>query len=110
MIWTGAGNRPRLLADAHDNLWLACAANIDPEKFQSDLYFLRGRLVIYRATAASNWTDWQIVGKDDGPYMNEMHVDPTRLKKEGVLSVVVQDSPSAERAPSPIKVLDFRAE
>jgi len=70
-------------------------------------YITSGNLVIQAATAATQWTDWQIIHTEIGPFLNEMLADPYRFQ-QGVLSVMVQNSPSTIGASTPLRVLDFQ--
>ena len=71
-----------------------------------------GRLVIMGATSKSRWQDWKTLHVEKGPFVNEMIGDPYRWKSEGVLSVLVQNSPPnpAKRQPMPLRILDFKIE
>jgi hypothetical protein len=104
-----AGTRPRLAVDPHDNLWAMYTIDAgETAAASAGLYFDKGKLVIARATAASGWTDWQRVYVGDGPYLGEVLDDPYRLRADGVLSVMMQSSPSAPGKATPLHVLDFR--
>ena len=87
------GNRPKVFVDKEDNAFLIYAAN--------------GDLVIAAATAASKWTDWAVVHVEKGPFVNEMLGDPYRWRQEGILSVLVQESPENPHDPTPLRILDF---
>ena len=71
------------------------------------IYFTHGGLAICAATASSAWTDWQVVYADPGPYINEMLGDVHRFKQDGILSVMVQNTPSTPGASTPLRILDF---
>jgi len=88
-----SGNRPKVFIDRRDNAYL--------------IYRKGGDLVIAAATSAAKWTDWQVVHREKGPFVNEMLGDPYRWKKEGVLSVVVQTEPKEDHQPTALRVLDF---
>jgi hypothetical protein len=105
-----AGNRPKVFIDADDNAFLIYAARHREAPMQSEVYFERGDLIIMAATAASKWTDWQVIHKEAGPFGNEMLGDPVRWKQSGVLSVMVQQGPSKKHEPTPLRVLDFKFE
>jgi hypothetical protein len=92
-----AGNRPKLFFDRRDNAILIFGSDDGPA---SDL-------VIAVASASSGWTDWSLVHTEPGPFVNEMLGDRVRWKDEGILSVLVQDTPSEPHAPTPLRVLDF---
>ncbi len=103
------GNRPRLLFDASDNAYLIYSTNRDPKRWAQGLYYPNGQLCIAAASAASGWTDWAIVYRDnDASYVNEMLGDAPRLKQDGVLSVFAQESPKKPRDPTALHVIDFK--
>jgi hypothetical protein len=106
-----AGTRPRLAIDAHDNAWAMYTTDSGAvDAAASGLYFPNGKLVIDRATAATGWTDWQRVYVNDGPFLGEVLDDPYRLKSDGVLSVMMQSSPSHPGEATPLHVFDFRVD
>jgi hypothetical protein len=103
-----ATGRPKVFADKDDNLFV-----IYTEYFGrgSDGYKgITGRLVIMAATATSQWKDWTKLHVEKGPFVNEMIGDPYRWKSEGILSVLVQDSPARPPKPEPtaLRILDFK--
>jgi unsaturated rhamnogalacturonyl hydrolase len=97
------GNRPKLVTDKQDNLYL-----LFMQKDHFDAKDQSAPLVIYKATAAKKWTDWQQVFISGDRYFNEPQVDLFRWQQEGVLSVLVQDAPASTGAASAIKVLDVK--
>lgn len=107
-----AGNRPRLFFDKHDNAILLfnlrrpAAGDVDGR----GVIFARGDLIIMGATAAAKWTDWKVIHTETGPMLNEVLADPCRWQREGVLSVLVQQTPPQARQPTPLRVLDFTFE
>jgi hypothetical protein len=64
-------------------------------------------LVIVAATEANQWTSWQIIHTESGSFLGEPLGDPYRFQ-DGILSVLLQDSPATEGDPTPIRVLDFQ--
>jgi hypothetical protein len=74
---------------------------------ENDVFLLAGDLVIAAATANSKWTDWRVIHVERGPFVNEMLGDPYRWKQEGILSVMVQESPKEVHQPTPLRLLDF---
>ena len=67
----------------------------------------QGDLLVAGATAASKWTDWRILHREQGPFVNEMLGDPYRWQQGGVLSVMVQESPAAAHQATPLRILDY---
>jgi hypothetical protein len=105
-----AGDRPKLFMDRDDNACLLHAARYESTKMGKDTSFAAGDLVIAVATANSKWTDWRIVYVEKGPFLNEMLGDPYRWKQEGILSVMVQESPKEAHEATPLRILDFSFE
>jgi hypothetical protein len=105
-----AGNRPKLFIDRDDNCYLIFSRKSAAKRMDWDIYFSKGDLVIMAATAKSQWTDWQVIHTEKGPFVNEMLGDVYRWKTSGVLSVMVQDSPTNPREATPLRVLDFKME
>jgi hypothetical protein len=88
-IVPGAFGRSRLVFDAADNAYLV-------------LPF--GRIV--SASKASGWTDWTQRVDGLGAY-GEVLVDDSRLRGDGILSVMYQQT-STGTTPSPLHIADFR--
>ncbi|SNR71219.1 BNR repeat-containing family member [Lutibacter agarilyticus] len=101
------GNRPKIFTDKNDNLILIYCGTTNTK--------IKGRsgnddgedLIIAVATAKNNWKDWHIAHSVKGPFMNDMLADIYRWKNEGVLSVMLQEEPSALRKPSALRVVDL---
>lgn len=103
-----AGNRPKVFADKHDNLLFIYKTE---KTDKSDaLRSLKGDFQIAAATAASGWTDWQIISTVKGPFVNEMTGDFYRWQEEGVLSVMMQESPAEPHDSTPLRILDFKVQ
>ncbi|MGD2153221.1 MAG: BNR repeat-containing protein [Gemmatimonadales bacterium] len=92
-----SGNRPKLFIDPADNAVLIYGSQDGPA---SDL-----RIAV--ATAAADWTDWRIVHTEPGPFVNEMLGDRIRWAEEGILSVMVQDTPPEPHQPTRLQVIDL---
>ena len=101
-----AGSRARLAFDAADNLYAVYTVPKQPAKPQG-LRFDDGQLVIARATAAKQWSDWTILLTRPGPCLGEPTIDMPRLRTDSVLSVCVQDFPNADGQATPMRVLDL---
>jgi len=91
-----SGSRPKLFIDKNDNTYL--------------LYEKEGNLEIAAASPKTGYTDWKVVLLENGPFVNEMLGDPYRWTQEGILSVLVQDSPENPSEPTPLRILDFQIE
>lgn len=101
-----AGARARLGFDGADNLYAVYTV----PKVRAPgrgLRFEDGQLTIARATAARQWSDWTIIRTLPGPYLGEPMIDVPRLREGNVLSVFVQDSPTADEQTTALRVLDF---
>ena len=70
-------------------------------------YHAPSDLVIATASARNRWQDWSIVKEEKGPFINEMVADSSRWKADRILSVLVQDKPTAPGAPSPLRIIDY---
>jgi len=97
-----AGSRPKLFMDEQGNAYLVYG-----DAWSRGIFERRGNLTIAAATAKSKWSDWKIIHTEEGPFVNEMLGDVYRWKSQGVLSVMVQESPERPHAPSALRVFDF---
>jgi len=105
-----SGSRPKIFMDADDNAYMIYAELVGTSEM-ADGHLLRvGRLVIAAATAATKWTDWAKIYTEDGRFVNEMLGDPYRWKKDEILSVIVQESPTKAHEPTALRILDFSFE
>jgi hypothetical protein len=93
-----AGNIPKLFMDKNDNAYLIYGGAKQGTLMK--LHNVDHNLTIAAATANSNWTDWEIIHVEKGPFFSDMLGDLYRWKKEGVLSVIVQDSPRQQHGPN----------
>lgn len=91
-----SGTRPKLFIDEKDNTYL--------------VYEKEGNLEIAAASKKAGYTDWKVIHIEQGPFVNEMLGDPYRWKQEGILSVMVQESPENANEPTPLHILDFHIE
>jgi len=103
-----AGNRPKLFMDKNDNAFLIFNAMSSSDKLDWGIYFSKGSLVIAAATPETGWTDWKIIHTEKGPFLNEMLGDIYLWKNEGILSILVQQSPEKPCVPTPLRILDFK--
>jgi hypothetical protein len=90
------GNRPKIVFDRMDNAFA--------------VYGAEAGLHIAAASAASAWTDWKVIHVEKGSFINEMLPDTMRWKEEGVLSLMVQESPAKPHQPTALRVLDYTVE
>lgn len=97
-----AGNRPKLFMDQADNAYLVYC-----DAWSRGIFSLEGKLIIAAATADSRWTDWRIIHTENGPFFNEMLGDTYRWKHQGVLSIMVQQSPKQVQEPTALRIIDF---
>ncbi|MCK4894739.1 MAG: hypothetical protein KAT07_12260, partial [Calditrichia bacterium] len=74
------------------------------------VYQKNENLEIAAASTKAGYTDWKVIHIEQGPFVNEMLGDPYRWKQEGILSVMVQDSPENASEPTPLHILDFHIE
>ncbi len=102
-----AGNRPKVFMDKNDNAYLIWGAKQESDQWYGSGWFSKADLTIAAATAASKWTDWKIVHVERGPFANEMLGDKYRWQRDGMLSVMVQESPKKPDTPTALRILDF---
>jgi hypothetical protein len=100
-----SGTIPKLFMDEDDNAYLIYGGARQGTLMK--IHNVDHNCTIAAATANSNWTDWKIIHVEKGPFFSDMLGDLYRWKKEGVLSVIVQESPKANAAPAALRVLDF---
>ena len=100
-----AGDRPKIFVSKNNNLYLIHSArlSIQNNNFSAE----EGDLVIAAATSENEWSDWQIIHVEKGPFVNEMLGDPQRWKEEEILSVIVQEMPGKKHQPTPLRIIDF---
>ncbi|MBN1845868.1 MAG: BNR repeat-containing protein [Sedimentisphaerales bacterium] len=106
MPWV-AGSRPKLFIRPNGDAFLIYQSVRDPLALGYGLYFIDGDLTICAATASSQWTDWQIIHVEPGPFLNEMLGDAHRFAQEEILSIFVQESPATASQATPLRILDF---
>ncbi|MFT3789365.1 MAG: BNR-4 repeat-containing protein [Tepidisphaeraceae bacterium] len=106
------GARPKIFFDANDNAVaiyqsVAGGGNLTGGT-GSNLYFENGDLVLAMASKASNWTDWKIVKVESGNFISEAQADAELFASTGVLSVVMQTSPTlTTNAGTSLRTLDY---
>ena len=96
--------------DSSDNAYLIFGTSRRDAWLADGHLHSEGDLAIAAATSASNWDNWRIVHRERGPFVNEMLGDVCRWKKEGVLSVMVQESPEDPHQSTALRILDFSLE
>jgi hypothetical protein len=106
MPWI-AGSRPKLFIRQNGDAFLIYQSVRNHIALGYNLSSADGDLTICAATAQTQWTDWQIVHVETGPFKNEMLGDPYRFAQEEILSVMVQESPQQAGQSTPIRILDF---
>lgn len=89
------GSRPDIEAAANGDLYA--------------VFLTSGRLVIAGATATAAYADWTILTTEGNNYASEPRLDHARLRRAGILSVLMQENApsSTEPTPVPIRVLDY---
>jgi hypothetical protein len=108
MPWV-AGNRPQLFIRSNGDAFLIYNASRNPELISfREIFFIDGDLKIAAASAASGWTDWQIIHTETGYFLGEMLADPVRFKQDEILSILAQESPQTPSVPTPLRILDFQ--
>jgi len=87
------GVRPRLVSDSEGNLVLVCRGQED------------GRLRVVSARRSSGWSDWTLEYATDTVFGNEPLVDLARWRKDGLLSIYLQDKAAEPGRPSALRVV-----
>lgn len=104
------GSRPDVSSDTDGNLY---AVYLSPGPGDGDGvtadYYTDGDLIIASATRAANFEDWQIVYTDERNFVGEPRLDNARLRKDGILSIYLQDNGDNVAAPtgSALRVLEL---
>lgn len=96
------GTRPQMAFDKADNAYAVFANGPSQGIYGADR-----DLVLATATAATEWSDWKVLATVTGPFHTEPLIDIARVRSDGVLSVVMQESPKQDRAPTRLRVIDF---
>lgn len=96
------GNRPKIFADKDDNLILVYGGSAGADSDDD--------LCVAVAGANKNWEDWHIAHVVKGPFVNDMLGDFYRWKSDGILSIMLQDTPHEKKAPSTLRVVDLIVE
>ena len=101
------GQRPKLFIRSNGDAYVIYQSWRSVSLGSTLIYVHDGDLVIQAATEANNWNDWQIIHVETGPFLSEALGDPYHFE-DGILSVVMQESPSPNGTPTPLRVLDFQ--
>ncbi len=100
-----AGTRPKIFTDENDNAYI-----IYTDAWKRSVFGREGTVILLAATADSRWEDWRVIHVERGPFGNEMQIDRHRWKNEGILSVLVQETPNEKHQPTALKIMDFMIE
>jgi len=100
------GSRPDMACDADGNLYVAY---VSPGPGDAGGYYTDGGLVIAAASKVTGFRDWEIVSVDDRDFIGEPRLDPTRLARDGVVSILLQENSDtvSGRTGTPLHVLDY---
>jgi autotransporter-associated beta strand protein len=106
------GARPKVFFDDDDNAVMIYTVKSGGGPLTggtgNNLYFTNGDLVIATATKGSNWTDWKINHVESGPFISEAQADENLFRDTGVLSVIMQNSPTLTgNQGTAMRVLDY---
>ena len=96
------GTRPQLAFDKADNAYAVFANGPSQGIYGADR-----SLVVVTAAAATKWSEWRVLATVVGPFHTEPLIDIERMRSEGVLSVVMQESPKRDLEPTRLRVIDF---
>ncbi len=97
------GNRPKLLVDASNNLFLFF---IRKDHFANS--FESAPLIILKALSNDGWKNWQIVYESFDYYFNEVQLDLSRWETNKIASLMLQLPPLYQGQPTALKVIDFK--
>ena len=102
------GSRPDMACDPNGNLYVAY---VSPGPGDAGGYYTDGGLVIATASKVSGYSDWEIAAVDARDFAGEPRLDPTRLSRDGVVSVFLQENSDlvSSRTGTPLHVLDYAA-
>ena len=106
-VSTYVGTRPRIFVRDNGDAYAIYQSWQTAVLSSTDIYIKSGDLVIQAATAENDWNDWTVIYTLSGPFVNEVLVDPTRFD-DGILSVMMQDSPDYNYEWTPIRLLEFK--
>lgn len=106
-ISTWVGSRPKLFIRSNGDAYAVYQSWRSASLTGTGIYILNGDLVIAAATEASQWTDWQTLHVESGPFLGEALADPYYFE-DGVLSVVMQNSPGTTGASTSLRVLNYQ--
>jgi len=105
------GSRGQIGIDSNGNAFAAFASPGIANPNDSRNYLENGSLVIAGASRVGNYQDWTILYHDTSTvFEGEPHIDQERLRRDGVLSVFLQETSSNNSVTgSNMHVLDFDA-
>ena len=105
-IGTWVGSRPQIYIDSQGNAFVIYQSWQNAGIAGTGIYIRYGNLSIQAATAANNYNDWNLIHVENGPFVSEAIADPYQLQN-GVLSVMMQGSPSTLFELTPLHILDY---
>jgi len=104
-----SGTIAKLFIDANDNAFLVYGAKKSPD-IPVEIHDLDHNCTIAAATGKSKWKDWQIIHAENESFLSDMLGDLYRWQNEGVLSIIVQETPKVPGESTPLRILDFSFE
>jgi len=100
-------NRPKVFIDKNDNAIMIYSVKRQSVNLAEGHLHAVGELIIAAATVESKWQDWQLIHVAQWPFVNEMLGDVYRWRHEGVLSLMVQESPKKVHGATALRIVDF---
>ncbi len=97
------GNRPKFVFNKQNDIYL-----IFLNKDHFDYVSGSGSLIILKASAGSNWTDWELIYKSEEIYFSEPLIDNNFWEDFSILNIFIQETPKIEGEPSRLKILEFK--
>ncbi len=104
-----SGTIPKLFIDDKDNAFLIYGAKESPD-IPMGIHDIDHNCTIAAASGGSKWTDWQVIHVEKGSFLSDALGDLYRWQQDGVLSIIVQETPKEPGEPTPLRILDFRFE
>lgn len=104
MPWV-AGTVPQMFIDKDDNAYVIYGAASSPDVTMK-MHNVDHNCTIAAASPKSKWKDRKVIHAERGPFFSDVLGDTHRWKSEGMLSVIVQETPMRNAAPSSLRILD----
>ncbi|HPA21063.1 MAG TPA: BNR repeat-containing protein [Verrucomicrobiae bacterium] len=98
------GRKPQIAVDDTENAYVLYGESGNRNYHNADPGW---KMVLVKSTCAGEWMDWQRLWSSDATFVGEPLLDPSRWKKEGILSCYAQEKSAEPGAPSALHVIDL---